>query len=291
MRLLQLKTNGEFSLTTDLINNIPSYAILSHTWGNEEDEVTLKDMVEGLGTTKVGYEKIQFCGEQAARDGLQYFWVDTCCIDKSSNTELTMAINSMFRWYRDAARCYVYLSDVSTNDSNHINNPTQSWMLAFRSSKWFTRGWTLQELLAPASVEFFSSEGKRLGDKKSLKHQICEITVIPVNALEGRTLSEFTIDERTSWAERRETKMSEDKVYSLLGIFGIYMPLIYGEGCDNAFRRLRREIQDASAGKIYRVYKQSKALFSDYARSFAVYQGSEALQKSWTGQISLHSSS
>jgi hypothetical protein len=243
MRLLQLKTNGEFVLTEDLISNIPPYAILSHTWGNDNEEVTFKDLAEGPRSTKTGYRKIQFCAEQAARDGLQYFWVDTCCIDKSNNTELSEAINSMFRWYRNAAKCYVYLSDVSTSEHNQNNLSPQSWEAAFRKSRWFTRGWTLQELIAPPSVEFFSKECKRLGDRKSLERQVHEVTGLAVRALQGGALFEFSIAERMSWAEKRETKREEDKAYSLLGIFDICMPLIYGEGIENAFRRLHKEIE------------------------------------------------
>ncbi len=169
MRLLQLKTNGEFSLTQDLINNIPPYAILSHIWGDDNQEITLRDLAEGSGNTKAGYRKIQFCVKQAARDGLQHFWVDTYCINKSNYTELLETINSMFRWYRNTAKCYVYLSDVSTNDHDQNNLSFQSWEAAFRKSRWFTRGWTLQKLIAPPSVEFFFLEGKRLGDKESLE--------------------------------------------------------------------------------------------------------------------------
>jgi hypothetical protein len=247
MRLLKLENHGEFSLTKDLINNIPPYAILSHTWGDDDQEVTFKDLAEDSGKTKAGYRKIQFCGQQAACDGLQYFWVDTCCIDKSNNSELSEAINSMFRWYRNAAKCYVYLSDVSTNNHNPINQSFQwTWEPAFRKSRWFTRGWTLQELTAPPWVEFFSSEGKRLGDKKSLERQVHEITGIAVRALQGSDLSEFSVTERMSWAENRETKREEDKAYSLLGMFDIYLPLIYGEGMKNAFIRLREEIDKRS---------------------------------------------
>jgi hypothetical protein len=104
MRLLELKNHGEFSLTSryefsltkDLIDNIPPYAILSHTWG-EDEETTFQDLAQGVSKGKAGYRKIQFCEEQATRDGLQYVWVDICCIDKSNNTELSEAINSMFR--------------------------------------------------------------------------------------------------------------------------------------------------------------------------------------------------
>ncbi|PVH96207.1 hypothetical protein DM02DRAFT_570024, partial [Periconia macrospinosa] len=113
MRLLVLNDSSEISLTGELLGEIPRYAILSHTWGPATEEVNFKDMTDGTGIKKPGYDKIRFCGEQAKRDGLHYFWVDTCCIDKSNSTELSEAINSMFRWYQAAAKCYVYLADVS----------------------------------------------------------------------------------------------------------------------------------------------------------------------------------
>src|ERR1700712_3500433 len=114
MRLLELKSNGDVSLTKNLISNIPPYAILSHTWGDDDDEITFEDLTEGLAKTKRGYNKIQFCASQARNDGLQYIWIDTCCIKKSDSAELSEAIISMFRWYRHADKCYVYLADVST---------------------------------------------------------------------------------------------------------------------------------------------------------------------------------
>jgi hypothetical protein len=145
MRLLERNSAGEFSLTKNFVgDNIPVYAILSHTWGADAGEVTFQDLMDGTSNSKPGYNKIRFCGEQARRDGLQYFWVDTCCINKANNTELSEAINSMFRWYRNAAKCYVYLSDVSS-PAFDINDkfsqlPCES---TFRKSRWFTRGWTL----------------------------------------------------------------------------------------------------------------------------------------------------
>jgi Heterokaryon incompatibility protein (HET)/NACHT domain len=241
MRLLELDSRDELSLITDLVEDIPPYAILSHTWGADDDEVTFNDLQSGSGKSKAGYTKIQFCGEQARKDGLQYFWVDTCCIDKSSSAELQEAINSMFSWYRDAAKCYVYLSDVSACECDNHNQTRQTWESAFRNSKWFTRGWTLQELIAPKSVEFFSPERVCLGNKNGLKQQIHEITGIPVKALRGAPLPDFSVDERMRWAEKRKTKKKEDKAYCLLGIFNIFMPLIYGEG-ENAFIRLKEEI-------------------------------------------------
>jgi hypothetical protein len=249
MRLLKLGSRGELSLTTDLIKDIPPYAILSHTWGADDDEVTFNDLQSGSGKSKAGYAKIQFCGEQARKDGLQYFWVDTCCIDKPNHTELSEAINSMFCWYRDAAKCYVYLSDVSARKRDNNNQTRRTWESAFRKSRWFTRGWTLQELLAPESIEFFSREGRRLGDKKMLEGQIHEITDVPITALRGAPLSDFSVDERLRWAGKRDTKRREDKAYCLLGIFNVFMPPIYGEG-ENALIRLKEEINKSSRGTL-----------------------------------------
>jgi Heterokaryon incompatibility protein (HET) len=240
MRLLHFNNDGEYSLT-QFFDDIPPYAILSHTWGLEE--VTFKDMKKGNGTSKAGFDKIRFCGEQVKRDGWQYFWVDTCCIDKSNAVELQEAINSMFRWYQNAVKCYVYLLDVSTKKRKASDSFTEyTWELAFRSSKWFTRGWTLQELIAPTSVEFFSKDQELLGDKKRLERQIHEITGIPLSALRGTPLSHFNVEDRLIWAQTRQTTREEDRAYSMLGICDIYMPLIYGEGEKNAFRRLRKEL-------------------------------------------------
>ncbi|KAF1928951.1 HET-domain-containing protein, partial [Didymella exigua CBS 183.55] len=238
MRLLYIASDGRLSWTDDLLNNqIPPYAILSHTW--EGQEVAYKDLKNHRDKENIdarlkgGYQKIFFCAEQAKRDGLNHFWVDTCCIDKANNTELSKAINSMFRWYQNARKCYVYLSDVE-NDTLKGDGE-----LVFRRSRWFNRGWTLQELLAPHSVEFFSKDGARLGDKELLKHLIHEITGIPVEALSGSDVSEFDVAKRFSWAANRQTTEEEDGAYCLFGIFGVHLPLIYGEGKENALERLR----------------------------------------------------
>nr|AAL37301.1 beta transducin-like protein HET-D2Y [Podospora anserina] len=240
MRLLERNDTGDFSLTDDIPDDqVPPYAILSHTWGDEE--IIFKDIKDGICKKKRGYSKIQFCGDQAGRDGLKFFWVDTCCIDKSDSTEVQRALNSMFQWYRNAAKCYVYLTDVSTCQ-HYTDGNSGWWELTFRKSRWFTRGWTLQEAHSPVIVEFFSKEGERLGDKKSLEQQIHDITEIPLEALPGNTLSDFSIEERLSWVGKRNTTQKEDKAYSLFGIFDITMPLLYGEGEDRAFGRLREEI-------------------------------------------------
>ncbi|KAK4458981.1 HET-R [Cladorrhinum samala] len=240
MRLLERDDAGEFRLKDLPSNTIPPYAILSHTWGDEE--VLFKDLVDGTAKENAGYAKLQFCGDQAWRDGLKYFWVDTCCIDKSDAAELQHALNSMFQWYCNATKCYVYLADVSTRKRGADGNSI--WELAFRKCKWFTRGWTLQELIAPMIVEFFSKEGERLGDKRSLEQEICNITEIPPAALQGRPLSDFSVAERLAWMEKRDTKFEEDKAYSLFGIFDIHIPVIYGEGKQKALKRLRDKIHE-----------------------------------------------
>ena len=247
MRLIKYGHDGKFHFIQNLLGgDIPSYAILSHTWGRDTDEVTYRDLVDETGKGKAGFWKISFCAEQARRDGLQYIWVDTCCIDRSNNVELSEEMGSLFHRYRDASRCYVLLSDVSISGGQKNSGQSEiQWESDFRAARWFTRGWTLLDLLAPASVEFFSREGRRLGDKRSLEPQIHEITGIAIPALRGSPLSQFGVDERFKWAETRQTTREEDWVYCLLGIFDVSMPLIYGEGRENAIRRLRREIDGA----------------------------------------------
>jgi hypothetical protein len=251
MRLLKslLASGGGFELTSFSDDLAPPYAILSHTW-TDGQEVTYNELLAGAGADKPGYAKIRFCGERAAADGLEYFWVDTCCIDKSKSDELSTAINSMFRWYQRAVKCYVYLTDVLVPDG--VTNAEAfriSWQQAFQRSRWFTRGWTLQELLAPASVEFFSQDRKRLGSRISLEQEIHSITDIPIDALRGQRLTEFSVEERTGWAAKRTTTVKEDRVYCLLGIFGVFLPLIYGEGEEYATLRLKEEIQKRQQGR------------------------------------------
>jgi hypothetical protein len=253
MRLLNVDSTGGFSLTADLTDNERlKYAILSHTWNkNNDEEVTFEDLVQGTGRSKTGYEKISFCAEQGIRDGIHYVWVDTCCINKSNGVELQHAINSMFRWYRNAEKCYVYLRDVPDPgiDAGGQSHHTP-WELSLRKSRWFSRGWTLQELIAPEAVDFFSKGWESLGSKASLERQISEVTGIPAQALRESRLDGFSITERISWGEKRQTKYEEDKVYSLFGICGVYMPLNYGEGKDYAFQRLHDEIDRVHKGRL-----------------------------------------
>ncbi|KAK4461139.1 HET-R [Cladorrhinum samala] len=247
MRLLERDDTGEFRLTDDYLPNsgIPPYAILSHRWGDAE--VLFGDFMNGTAKNKAGYAKIRFCGDQAWRDGLKFFWVDTCCIDKSNSTELQEAINSMFRWYRDATKCYAYLGDVSVSTYNLDDKSI--WESAFRASSWFTRGWTLQELVAPTSVEFFSREGVYLGNRSTLEQIIHDVTEISAKAIQGGRLSDFSVHERMAWIEKRKTTREEDRAYSLFGIFDVQLPLLYGEGELKAFRRLWEEINKSSNTK------------------------------------------
>ncbi|KAH7073704.1 ankyrin repeat-containing domain protein [Paraphoma chrysanthemicola] len=244
MRLLRLHGDGHIT-STEYYSHIPPYAILSHTWGTDEEEVSFKDLNDGMARQKKGYSKLSFCGRQAAADGIEHFWVDTCSIDKSSSAELSEAINSMFKWYQNSERCYVYLTDVATDAARWAQSGSQ-WEHDFRKSRWFTRGWTLQELLAPKVVQFFSREGHTLGDKASLMHILHDITGIGVDALQGGSLGNLSIEERLSWSKVRTTKREEDAVYCLLGLFDVYMPPIYGEGREKAFTRLKRELYEGS---------------------------------------------
>jgi hypothetical protein len=249
MRLLKRSAAGDIELITVTDDNPPPYAILSHTW-TDGQEVTYNELVVGASKDKTGYDKIHFCLDRAAQDGMKHAWVDTCCIDKSSQQELQTAINSMFRWYQTARKCYVFLSDVEVSkDVRDVQAFPISWAQAFRRSRWFTRGWTLQELLAPASVEFFSKEGQLLGDRLSLEDEIRKITRIPIRALRDHNLTTFSVDERISWVSTRETTIKEDKIYCLLGICSVFLPLIYGEGEAYAETRLREEIGRRKEGR------------------------------------------
>lgn len=240
MRLLKLDNDAgdEFSLVEFLGEDLPPYAILSHTWGPSDTEVSHKDLVEGTGKSKIGYEKIRACGMQTAEHNLKYFWVDTCCIDKTSSAELSEAINSMYHWYGKAEVCFAHLQNVPHDIS------VWDWQPA--KIKWFTRGWTLQELLASKIVEFYASDWTYLGTKADLRYSISLVTGIHVSALTSRSVQTFSIAQRMSWASRRSTTRPEDIAYCLLGLFNVNMPLLYGEGARKAFVRLQEEIMKQS---------------------------------------------
>lgn len=256
MRVVEIGENGELRLTKDLARDVPANTILSHVWGTDEEELTFGEMSNGTGKDKAGYSKITFCRDQTRKDGLRHFWLDTCCIDKTNSTELSEAINSMFRWYSEAYRCYVLLPDVSFQKSDiHVSDGLSE--AAFRNSKWFTRGWTLPELLAPTSVEFFSKEENFMGNKRTLKVLIHEITGIPIDALRGIPLDRFSTTERMRWVDHRKTTKLEDLAYCLLGIFNIFIPPIYGEGT-NAFIRLEEAITKAARSNVEPEYMSGR---------------------------------
>ena len=244
MRLLRTDETGEFSLTEDLPEGrLPPYAILSHRWLADTEEPTFEDLVRGTGKEKLGYKKLQFCGERARQDGLAHFWVDTCCINKANKAELARAVKCMFRWYQNASVCYVYLWDVSSWPTDTDDNFGPWWCEEeWRNSEWFTRTWTLQELLAPRSIEFFTREARKLGDKYSLENALHETTGIPRSALQGTSIFTFSVQERLSWTTTRKCSLEEDKAYSLLGIFDIDIAPLYGSGTGQAFTRLMEEI-------------------------------------------------
>lgn len=268
MRLLNATTH-EFQDFYD--GNPPPYGILSHTWGYEE--VSYHDLRHGLTETvqyKYGWRKIDHCCRQAQKDSLEFVWVDTCCIDKSSSAELQEAINSMFHWYEMSTECYVFLGDferpsgysTSTGDDSQVQSAdaapsrlpgtAETSLPGFKNARWFRRGWTLQELLAPESVRFFDSQWREFGDKVSLRVQLAEITRISEEILLAtvmgarQAMSGVSVAQRMSWASSRVTTRIEDTAYCLLGIFDVNMPLIYGEG-PKAFQRLQEEIMKISA--------------------------------------------
>jgi Heterokaryon incompatibility protein (HET) len=222
---------------------IPAYAILSHTWG--EGEVSFQEftqvsesMRDGI-TSNPGYRKIIATCAQALGDGYSYAWVDTCCIDKTSSAELIEAINSMFGWYRQSEVCYVYLSDFEL-----VNGDREQFYAEFGRCRWFTRGWCLQELLAPRQLRFFNKKWQDIGEKSLLALLISEITGIPGSVLSvppKKDIQEFPIAARISWIGKRQTTRIEDMSYSLLGILNVNMPMLYGEG-SKAFLRLQEEI-------------------------------------------------
>ncbi|KAI0474737.1 heterokaryon incompatibility protein-domain-containing protein [Xylaria cf. heliscus] len=238
MRLLNVQT-----LVLEEFNYppYPSYAILSHTWGNEE--ISFQDTHDlRRASIKEGFAKLKLTCRMTIAQKLQYVWIDTCCIDKSSSAELSEAINSMYQWYRSSSKCLVYLEDLpSTVTMDDLDGPLEK-------CRWFTRGWTLQELVAPQTVLFYNQAWDFIGEKKStaLVSRISTATGIHQDILRNPDLVHTTsLAIRMSWAADRATSREEDIAYSLLGLFNINMPLLYGEGT-RAFRRLQEEIIKSS---------------------------------------------
>lgn len=246
MRLIDAKTLRFVEFTDQ--RKTPKYAILSHTWG--EDEVTYADFISPSSEIEKsnGYAKVRHSARQAVADGLQYVWVDTCCIDKSSSAELSEAINSMFQWYRRAAVCYVHLADLAEPrraDWADEGGEPQGWTKDFLACRWFTRGWTLQELIAPLNLVFYTHDWRPVATKKELCQTIARYTGIASPVLMGANFRLLLVGERMRWAAGRTTTRVEDMAYCLLGIFNINMPLLYGEG-ERAFLRLQQEVMKST---------------------------------------------
>ncbi|KAK4448831.1 het domain-containing protein [Podospora aff. communis PSN243] len=249
MRLINKET---LELSEFFGSDIPTYVILSHTWTKEE--VTLREWSNpsDATTSKTGYKKICMACSLARRHGYSWIWVDTNCIDKTSSAELSEAINSMFGWYRNAATCFAYLEDVTKDNSTEEPDkavPRSSIVSQLCASRWFTRGWTLQELIAPSSLGFYSREWAWLGNRADFVGEISDTTGIDKEYLYPREVRntglpiflEAPVATRMSWVSKRQTTRIEDIAYCMLGIFDINMPLLYGEG-PKAFLRLQEEI-------------------------------------------------
>ncbi|KAI0098181.1 heterokaryon incompatibility protein-domain-containing protein [Nemania sp. FL0031] len=256
----------------------PEYAILSHTWISPKDEVTYQDFknrrsdIENDIYKQKGWAKLKRYCDRAARDGWDWAWMDTCCIDKTNPADTQEAINAMFRWYQNAGICYTYLEDVDANTAldrlsltsgssimsldldtisgkDNVADPASFPHMILSSllikAKWFTRGWTLQELLAPPYLVFVDCAWRRIGTREHWTPEIKKACRIEAKHLSGFNPADYTscsIAMRLSWASNRETTVEEDETYSLLGLFGISLPLIYGEGRLRAFNRLQREL-------------------------------------------------
>ncbi|CAK7240419.1 MAG: hypothetical protein STHCBS139747_001858 [Sporothrix thermara] len=227
MRLIDTST---LKLVEHYPPDIPPYAILSHTWG--DSEITFQEYQAGPRKSRAGYAKIMNMVRLACKLKHKFVWIDTCCIDKTNNSELSEAINSMYQWYRDAAVCVAFLEDVPSSAPNE----------ALFKSRWFTRGWTLQELVAPHHVYFYDGDWVCRGSKKAFVNSITKRTNIPHRIIAGvAEPSGYSLARRMSWAAGRKTKRVEDIAYCLLGILDVNMPLLYGEG-RRSFRRLQEEI-------------------------------------------------
>jgi Heterokaryon incompatibility protein (HET) len=254
MRLLNTTTLELEQFTGD---KIPEYAILSHTWG--EEEFLFEDVKDPAARYKKGFVKVQGFCTLALRHGFEWVWIDTCCIHKSSSAELSESINSMYHWYKAAHTCYVYLVDVHGDEHSdehgdehgdergdeHGDEHSTRPKASFRASRWWTRGWTLQELIAPTIVEFYNSGWKSIGIKRSMASTISEISGIDIGVLRGNDPLSCNVAQRMSWAAKRETTRIEDMAYCLLGLFDVNMPMLYGER-ERAFRRLQEEIMKVS---------------------------------------------
>lgn len=302
MRLLH---TSSLKLHEFLNESVPTYGILSHTWV-ENEEVSYQEMSNLSPSVKArsGYQKIINCADTIKELGYDYVWIDTCCIDKSSSAELSESINSMYKWYNDSKVCLVYMVDVHRDASLDARAVEKAKHLEryphIQTSRWFTRGWTLQELIAPTNVIFYDSGWHFIANIQDIAKEMEQFTGIPVPVLLYGITESYCVAEKMKWASKRRTTRREDMAYCLLGLFDINMPLLYGER-DKAFERLQKEILgqsddlslflwqgDEDFEYIHRgLLAQSPAEFSKFAISWSSLDTAWTLpehfhHKSWT---------
>ncbi|KAH7074500.1 heterokaryon incompatibility protein-domain-containing protein, partial [Paraphoma chrysanthemicola] len=244
MRLLHLQGDAwekgplDLAIREFVADDAPPYLIVSHRW--REDEVLFADLNVSSSSmpdvqSKKGFAKLRTTCRIASQMGLRYLWIDTCCIDKSSSSDVAEAVVSMYDWYANARCCIAYLDDI------HVTSDLSQ-------SSWFSRGWTLPELIAPEQVIFYSTDWIELGTKASLSLEVSITTGIEESVLWHRnSLDRVCVSEKLSWAARRSTTRPEDESYALMGLFGIRMLPMYGEGRERAFMRLQTEIMQITA--------------------------------------------
>ncbi|KAI3331609.1 HET-domain-containing protein [Xylariaceae sp. AK1471] len=243
-RNMRLLNTESLRLQFFMPGQTPDYVILSHLWADEEilfEDFTKHGTIDPdiPVTRKKGFSKVEEARKLAARDGYEWIWIDTCCIDKSSSAELQEAINSMWQYYARSNICYAFMADIPNAQTGRTK--------AFGESKWFTRGWTLQELIAPTSVEFYAGDWAPIGTKSERYDEISEITKINLDVLTHmEPIDAFSAAERLSWAAHRQVTREEDETYCLLGIFEVNMPMLYGEGRHKAFIRLQEAIYSST---------------------------------------------
>ncbi|KAI6012985.1 hypothetical protein EDC04DRAFT_2956473, partial [Pisolithus marmoratus] len=260
------------------------YCILSHRWieGKEVNYEQMKEFAKFDNAKEIqschGYQKILKACNVA--DGLfEYLWADTCCIDKRNSSELSEAINSMFRWYKNSTRCYTYLHDTS-------DFPTGPDFTTFGNyngwPEWFSRGWTLQELIAPSDLQFFNKHWKEIGDKRNRATEIKEIMGVPLRVLmNGLSSYRPSFAEVMSWAAERKTKLFEDEAYSLIGLLDINMPMLYGEG-KKAFQRLQLEFMRMSNDQSIFAWRANNAGDTEVAERT---EGGNTRVMGWTSAV------
>ncbi|KAI5991873.1 hypothetical protein EDD15DRAFT_1063019 [Pisolithus albus] len=248
-REIQMKQGGTVdhdmkSVLEERSDTETAYAILSHRWldGGEVNYLEITELAKMENRDEIrersGYQKIVKSCQQAGNDGLKWLRVDTCCIDKRSSSELSETLNSMFRWYENSNKCYAYLhdADVFPTAPNETSAGSGCW------PEWFSRGWTLQELIAPTDLQFFNKDWQAIGNKRDLASTLEKITRVPSGVLaDGLILYRPSVAQVMSWAADRRTTRIEDRAYSLMGLRDVNMPMLYGEG-KKAFIRLQQEI-------------------------------------------------